>query len=236
MSIDELNSLLKSAKDYFHKGHYKLAEPILLQLESESLQNPDLYYMLATICFDRGQLKKSIALFKKSLDVDPTFTDSSVGLSIILNDLGRYDEAKKVFDSAYATMKLKQRGGQDKALNEKLAAKHAELGQLYAAHDLFSQAAEEYSKAVRLSTTNPVYKIRLGECYLKMKDASLAVGEFEQALQEKYAVDTHLKLVEAYNEVGQKEKALFELDKAQIKNGSSPQIDSWRKRLDNLQL
>ncbi len=49
--------------------------------------------MLASIAFDRGQLKRAIQLFKQSLEIDPEFTDSSVGLSIILNDLGRYDEA-----------------------------------------------------------------------------------------------------------------------------------------------
>ncbi|MCC6137164.1 MAG: tetratricopeptide repeat protein [Bdellovibrionaceae bacterium] len=233
---DELQSLLRTAKEHFNKGHYKLAEPLLLQLESEALQSPDLYYMLATIFFDRGQLKKAIALFRKSLEVDPAFTDSSVGLSIILNDLGRYDEAKQIFENAYATMKAKQNSGVDKNLNEKLATKHAELGQLYMLHEMYSQASEEYTKAARLSPSTPDYKIRLGECHLKMKDADSAIVEFEDALKDKYAVDTHLKLVEAYNEVGQKDKAIFELDKAQVRNGLSPQIEDWRKRLDDLQL
>ena len=91
---NDLQPLLEAAKDHFNKGHYKLAEPLLTQLQSEALQKPDIYYMLAAIAFDRGQLKKAIQLFKQSLEVDPEFTDSAVGLSIILNDLGRYDEAR----------------------------------------------------------------------------------------------------------------------------------------------
>lgn len=236
MSVNELHSLLKTAKEHFHKGHYKLAEPLLLQLESEALESPDLYYMLATIFFDRGQLKKAITLFRKSLEVDSSFTDSSVGLSIILNDLGRYDEAKQIFETAYAAMKSKQLSGLDKNLNEKLASKHAELGQLYGLHEMYPQAAEEYTKSIRLSPNNPEYKTRLGECHLKMKNGDQAIHDFEGALQEKYALDTHLKLVEAYSEVGLKEKALFELDKVQVRNGVSPQIEVWRKRLDNLQI
>lgn len=231
----ELQSLLKAAKEHFNKGHYKLAEPLLLQLENENLQSPDLYYMLATIFFDRGQLKKAIALFRKSLEVDASFTDSSVGLSIILNDLGRYDEAKQIFETAYANMKSKQSGGVDKNLNEKLATKHAELGQLYMLHDMFEQATEEYTKAAKLSPSNADYKLLLGECHLKLKDTDQAIVEFEESLQEKYAVDTHLKLVEAYTDLGEKDKARFELDKAQVRNGSSPQIEVWRKRLDDLQ-
>lgn len=233
---DELQSLLKAAKEHFNKGHYKLAEPLLLQLENEALQSPDLYYMLATIFFDRGQLKKAIALFRKSLEVDPTFTDSSVGLSIILNDLGRYDEAKQIFETAYANMKAKQTSGIDKNLNEKLATKHAELGQLYMLHEMYAQASEEYTKAAKLSPNTVDYKVRLGECHMKLKDGERAISDFEDALRDKYAVDTHLKLVEAYNEVGQKDKAIFELDKAQVRNGISPQIEDWRKRLDDLQI
>ena len=235
MSV-ELQSLLKAAKEHFNKGHYKLAEPLLLQLENENLQSPDLYYMLATIFFDRGQLKKAIALFRKSLEVDPSFTDSSVGLSIILNDLGRYDEAKQIFETAYTNMKAKQSGGIDKNLNEKLANKHAELGQLYMLHDMFEQAAEEYTKASKLCPSNSEYKVLLGECHLKLKATDQAIVEFEESLQEKYAVDTHLKLVEAYTDLGEKDKARFELDKAQVRNGISPQIEIWRKRLDDLQL
>lgn len=192
--------------------------------------------MLATIFFDRGQLKKAIALFRKSLEVDPTFTDSSVGLSIILNDLGRYDEAKQIFETAYANMRAKQNSGTDRNLNEKLAVKHAELGNLYMIHEMYAESSEEYTKAAKLSPSNSEYKIRLGECHLKLKEGQKAISEFEDALRDKYAVDTHLKLVEAYNEVGQKEKALFELDKAQVKNGVSPQIEDWRRRLDDLQI
>ncbi|MCB9073679.1 MAG: tetratricopeptide repeat protein [Bdellovibrionaceae bacterium] len=235
MSIDELQSLLQTAKEHFTKGHYKLAEPLLLQLESEDMASPDLYYMLATIFFDRGQLKKAIALFRKSLEVDPSFTDSSVGLSIILNDLGRYDEAKKIFESAYAIMKSKQSTGTDTNLNEKLAAKHSDLGALYALHEMYNEAAEEYAKAARLVPSHTDYKIKLGECHLKLKKAPMAIDEFSEALKDSYAVDTHLKLVEAYNETGQKEKALFELDKLQVKNGSSPEVETWRRRLDDLQ-
>ncbi len=149
MLQDDLKILLDTAKDHFNKGHYKLAEPLLLQLQSEPNQKPDVPYMLASIAFDKGQLKRAIQLFKHSLEIDPEFTDSSVGLSIILNDLGRYDEAKKVFEDAYSIMKQKQKLGKDAFLLQKLAQKHTELGDLYAANNLLSDAVLEYQKALK---------------------------------------------------------------------------------------
>ena len=56
--------------------------------------------MLATIYYDKGQFSKAIKTFKRALEIDPTYTDASVGLSIILNDLGRYEEGKEVFQKA----------------------------------------------------------------------------------------------------------------------------------------
>ena len=154
MQQDNLKALLDSAKDHFNKGHYKLAEPLLLQLQTEPLPKPDVFYMLASIAFDRGQLKRAIQLFKQSLEIDPEFTDSSVGLSIILNDLGRYDEAKKVFDDAYTIMKQKQKLGKDSFLLQKLSQKHAELGDIYYANNYFKEAQTEYSKALQHTPNN----------------------------------------------------------------------------------
>jgi len=214
-----LTALLDTAKDHFNKGHYKLAEPLLAQLQNEAFPKPDINYMLAAIAFDRGQLKKAIQLFKQSLEIDPNFTDSAVGLSIILNDLGKYEEAKKIFEDAYTVMKSRQRDGEsasnrskpnsrlsadpipEKSLNQKLADKHAELGALYLANDMYQEAIDEYKKANKLAPDS---------------------------------TDYNLKLVEAYSQGGEKDKARFELDKMQVRGGERPEIDSWRRRLDEL--
>jgi len=234
MSQDDLIPILESAKDHFNKGHYKLAEPLLAQLQSEAYQKPDIYYMLAAIAFDRGQLKKAIQLFKQSLEIDPEFTDSAVGLSIILNDLGKYDEAKKVFEEAYSVMKGKQKVGKDSYLNQKLAKKHGELGDLYMVHNMLGEAIEEFTKAARLAPEVTEYTLKLGECHLKSKNEPKAISSFEKALSDHYEVDTHMKLVEAYSQSGQRDKAQFELDKAQVRNGDRPEIASWRQRLEDL--
>lgn len=231
------DDLFKSAKDHFNRGHYKLAEPLLVQLQTEELTvKPDVPYMLGTIAFDRGQLKKAISYFKKSIEVDPSFTEASVGLSIILNDLGRYDEAKKVFEDAYAMMKQKQRGGNDSHLKEKIAKKHAELGDLYLMNNMMIEATEEFEKALKMTPNDPDYTAKLGECYLKSKKGNAAISSFEKSLEGNYTKNTHFKLVEAYQQSGQKNKALFELDKMQVRSGLSPEIESWRRRLDELDL
>lgn len=188
MQHDENTDLLNTAKEHFNKGHYKLAEPLLQQLAGEANVKADVPYMLATIAFDRGQLKKAIQLFKQSIEINPEFTDSSVGLSIILNDLGRYDEAKKIFEDAYATMKKSQARGKDKTLNEKLAQKHADLGDLYLVSNMIDEAEAEFTKANKLAP-NKQYAQKLEEIQTKTTKLSDDALELESSLKSKYFRD-----------------------------------------------
>lgn len=86
--------LLEEARRSFIDGNYKVAEPILQQLIFKNTKNPEVYQMLATIFYDQGKFTKAIQTFKRALEIDPTYTDASVGLSIILNDLGKYEEGR----------------------------------------------------------------------------------------------------------------------------------------------
>ena len=107
MADDFFHDMLHEAKEAFIKGNYKVAEPILQQLILQHSRNPEVFQMLATIAYDKGQFNKAIKTFKRALEIDPGYTDASVGLSIILNDIGRYDEGKKIFDDARSLLDRK---------------------------------------------------------------------------------------------------------------------------------
>ena len=92
--------LIDEAREAFIDGDYKTAEPLLNQPTLIHSKNPEVFQMLATIYYDQGKFNKAISTFKKALEIDPQYSDAAVGLSIILNDLGKYDEAKKVFENA----------------------------------------------------------------------------------------------------------------------------------------
>src|SRR4051812_25935432 len=100
MAYGNLGELIETAREYFIAGDYKRAEPLLQQGLLQNNRSPELFQMLATIYYDQGKFSKAIKTFKRALEIDPTYTDASVGLSIILNDLGKYDEGRKVFEEA----------------------------------------------------------------------------------------------------------------------------------------
>jgi len=146
-------------------------------------KNPEVFHMMATIFYDQGKFNKAIKTFKRALEIDPTFTDASVGLSIILNDLGRYDEGKKVFVDAQAALANKSTGS-DPYIQEKLATKHDELGELYFQYRRYNEAIEQYNRALTLTTRKADLKMKVIECLIKNDDEGRAARELKSLVQE----------------------------------------------------
>jgi len=175
--------MLAEAKQAFISGNYKIAEPILQQMILQGVRNPEIFQMLATVFYDKGQFNKAIKTFKRALEIDPTYTDASVGLSIILNDLGRYDEGKEVFDKAQKV--LNQRKGQsDPYVEEKLASKHEELADLYFQYQRYSESLDNLLKAQKLSSRRAEISLRIAECFTKIGDIPKAIQTLQNLVRE----------------------------------------------------
>lgn len=178
--------LIDEARSSFIEGDYATAEPLLNQPTLLNSKNPEVLQMLATIYYDQGKFNKAIATFKKALEVEPSYTDAAIGLSIILNDIGRYDEAKKVFEKAkYELDEKKQTSVQvsGASINEKLASKHAELADLYLQYNRYNESAEQYIKAISLATKKIDLTLRLTECYVQAGQKDQALKELKTLLQ-----------------------------------------------------
>jgi tetratricopeptide (TPR) repeat protein len=193
MARQDPEELFHAAKEYFNEGHYKIVEPMLEQLLIIDDRNPEVHYMAGTLAFEKGQLKKAMAAFRKSLSIDPNFTDASIGLSIILNDLGRYRDGKRVFEEAYALMKQKDASGSEPYVNEKLANKHEELADLYFLYKRYEEALENYNRAADFSKNHLNFKLKAVDCLLNMKLLSRALREAE-ALETRFVSNTDLLL------------------------------------------
>lgn len=177
------DEMLSEAKEHFINGNYKIAEPLLNQMIMQNTRNPEVFQMLATISYDKGQFNKAIKTFKRALEIDPTYTDASVGLSIILNDLGRYDEGRKIFEEAQALLD-KRKGASDPFLDEKLASKHEELADLYFQYKRYNESLEQLFKAQKLSSRKAEITMRITECFVKTGDLDRAVKDLKGLIRE----------------------------------------------------
>ncbi|MEQ1723400.1 MAG: tetratricopeptide repeat protein [Pseudobdellovibrio sp.] len=174
--------LIDEARAAFIEGDYTTAEPLLNQPTLLNSKNPEVLQMLATIYYDQGKFNKAISTFKKALEIEPSYTDAAVGLSIILNDIGRYDDARRIFDQAKAQLDAKKQAAEPNT-NEKFAVKHAELADMYLQFKRFEESAEQYMKAISLSIKKVDLILRLAECFVQAGQKDRAIKELKSLLQ-----------------------------------------------------
>jgi tetratricopeptide (TPR) repeat protein len=182
-SKDFDGDILVEARESFIAGNYQLAEPILQQLILKNSRNPEVFQMLATIYYDKGQFNKAIRTFKRALEIDPTYTDASVGLSIILNDLGRYDEGKQIFQEAQKLLD-RRKNVSDPYLDEKIASKHEELAELYVQARRYNEALDQLLKAQKLSSRKAEISMRIADCFVHLQNNENAIKELRNLIRE----------------------------------------------------
>jgi len=175
--------MLVAARDYFRENKYSLAEPILNQLILKNAKSPEVFHMLGTIYYDQGKFNKAIRAFRRALELEPTFTDASVGLSIILNDIGKYEEGRQVFDEARELL-ARQTSQEDPYINEKFSIKHDELGEMYFHHARFKEALEQHYKALSLSNRKPELTLKIVETFVRLQENDKALKELRGLIKE----------------------------------------------------
>jgi tetratricopeptide (TPR) repeat protein len=183
MAYVDYKEMLGTARQKFIDGDYKIAESLLQQILLINNRIPEVFHMLATIYYDRSQFSKSIKHFKRAIEIDPTYTDASIGLSIILNDLGRYEEGKKVFNEAQDILKKKSSRQSDPFIDGKLAEKHIEIGDLYFQFSRWDESLEQYYKAYRMSQA-PEIKMKIIDTYLKKGDGDKSIEELKTYIKD----------------------------------------------------
>lgn len=215
MNSTDIQEILDQAKGFFKRGQLKAAEPLVNQLILGGTKSAEIFHMLGTILYDQGKFNKAIRSFKRALELDPGYTDASIGLSIILNDLGRYEEGRKVFEEAQAMLARKSTQ-EDPYIDEKLAIKHDELGELYCQYKRYEEGLAQYKTALNLSSRTPELTMKIADCLENL-------GRWDEAEQTlKNLIKTYPDFFTARNKLG---KLYYEQNKI------PEAIDAWENVL-----
>lgn len=180
-------SLLKTAKECFDKQEYKKAQMILSEIIESDDRNADALFLMANIFHINGEIGKAIKAFTKVLNLNPEHTDAAISLSVLYNDIGQYEDAKKVFDNANDRVRGKNKGSgllEDKHINKKFASKHYELADLYMSYNRYDEALFEFNKVVALDSENLEARIKIAKVYAKKGFISKAIEELKNLKNE----------------------------------------------------
>jgi tetratricopeptide (TPR) repeat protein len=217
---------LEAVKKMVAEKKFREAIEALVAIESGGEATAESQYLLGTVYHRVNHLAEAVNAFKRSLLLDPQFTDSAISLSVIYNDTGHYKEAQEVFERAEKNLQENQGSASHSViLDRELAERHIELGNLYRKLQRFDAAAHEYMKAVRLDPRNLQSRINLAKTLAQRGQTKLAQRELENLIAEHprhVAARVHLALL-LYS-MGNAVDARMELSQALLYDPQNKQV------------
>ena len=183
------SDLLKRAKAYIQEKNTKQALILLNDLiesgEGDCNTITEAYFCLATMAHNQGEIGKAIKSFKKVLELSPGHTDAALSLSVLYNDIGQYEDAKKIFQRTNERIKNSSfEGIEDEHVNKKFSIRHYELAELYMSYNRCDEALFEYNKAITLDKNNLEVHIKIAKVYAKKNFISKSFDQLRKLKNE----------------------------------------------------
>ena len=170
-------------QELLNTRRFEPAEQLIRELERTQPQSADVPYFRGVSLYFQGKLGQAVECLRACLALDPQHTDAAICLSVLYNDVGKYDDAKRVFEIANHSV-VHQRTGDDLEIDRKFAVKHMEVADLYFRYRRYTEAIEEYGKAAQLDPTVLDIRIRRAKAWAKKGFLTRAMQELQQLKQE----------------------------------------------------
>jgi len=146
----QVKELIERGRRSYERGDYVAALADFREVLTRHPQFADIRH-LAGLCLSfLGQSEGALEEFDRALALNDQYVEAHLNRALVLNDLGRFDEARTAFERAgyyeYAVA-----GRFPAAITARLANKHAEVGDLYQEAGAPTEAAFHASLALSVS-------------------------------------------------------------------------------------
>ncbi|MBL7715966.1 MAG: tetratricopeptide repeat protein [Bdellovibrionales bacterium] len=167
-----------SIQDLLSTRHYQAADQWIRDQLQKNPKNAGTHYWAGVSAYFQNKIPEAVSHLRSALDLDPKHTDAAICLSVLMNDIGNYDEAKKIFDQANQSV-LRKSFDKDVEIDRKFAIKHLEVADLYFRYRRYDAAIEEYTKAIHLDPTALEIRIRRAKAFAKKGFLTRAIQELQ---------------------------------------------------------
>jgi tetratricopeptide (TPR) repeat protein len=182
----DLSTQITMGKRAFEEKDFPRAERLIREAVEAGATYPDLFHILGLIHHQYGDFDRAVEWFEKGLAINPSYTEALLSLSITLNEVGRYEEAKDAYRRANASIAPPSRESQAQGnlFRGRIANLHAELADLYQALGQFEDAIREYRQSLVVAPAFPDLRLRLAAALRETGRLEEALAETSQVVAE----------------------------------------------------
>jgi tetratricopeptide (TPR) repeat protein len=166
---------------YLQTGELKNAEEELKRAIELNPYEASTHNTLGGLYLKTGRLEDAKKELQKSIELDPYEPRTHYNLAIVYLQLKKTDNAIVEFKQAISVQEEK------KKINPNLAdfrGGYTGLGDIYYSQENWEEASQNYERAVQLDEKNVKILLRLGNCYLSLKEPKKAKRTYEEALKQ----------------------------------------------------
>lgn len=204
---DEIRNTIEQGKFFFKTENYRKAEELFRKVVAKKKEFADVYNYLGLIAHEKGRFDDAIEAFERALKINSRYTEALLNLSILYNDMGEYNKAKRLVEQSKLDAS-KTKTAIDPFIRSKLANKHAEVGDWYRGVGAYEQAIEEYRKALGLEERYVDIRTKMAVCHRETGNAKQALTELQRAVKDNVKFqDAAVQLGVTYYSLGKKTDA-----------------------------
>jgi len=177
----EILEIQKNVALYLKFARFDAAEKTLKAALKDYGSIALLHNMLGLTYYKQSKFSGAIVEFNKALAANPEFIEAALNLAATLCDVSRYEDAASIFSQLQINITHHKK--QPSLILGRLANLHADSGKAYEECGMFTDAVQEYRRALSLFDKMSDIRLRLSKLYIKLGHHEKAVRELEQLVK-----------------------------------------------------
>jgi len=176
--------LVEQANERFQLQDYYGAIHLLEEVIATGRAFADAHHLLGVSYSLAGQSEKALEQLDRALTLNPNYIEALIHRALVLNELGREEEANAMLRRA-RQVTSERRGGFHGHVAAKLANQHAALGQAYYEAGGINEAIAQYEAALTLGPAFHDLRYKLGRLLLEAGRALEAHEHFQAIVRDR---------------------------------------------------
>lgn len=179
-----------------------------------------------------GDSEAALEELNAAIAINPEYVEALLNRALVLNDLGRFDEARASLERAGARERSALEGIPAIAA-ARIANAHADVGDLYMTAGAYARALKEYRSALELRPAFPDVRHKAARAMLELGRTEEAVRMLRRVVLETPSyMPARLDLGLALYRNGQPDAARAEWDACRSEGEDSPQLRAYLALLE----